>query len=224
MKKLTIALSAFSIIAFAACNETSTADNSDVVTDTAVGMSNEIPADSAATAASAAPVDSATAAKAWESYMTPGNMHQWMASTNGKWDAEFTFWMGPDAPPETGAKASVENKSILGGRYQESIYKGEMMGMPFEGKGTTAYDNAKKKFVSTWIDNMGTGLMHMEGTYDSTTKTLTMTGTGVDPVTGNDVQMREVLKTIDDKHQVMEMYDTKGGKEYKSMEIKLTKK
>jgi hypothetical protein len=46
----------------------------------------------------------------------------------------------------------------------------------------------------------------------------------VDPTTGKDVQMRQVLKTVDDKHLVMEMYDTKGGKEYKSMEIQLTKK
>lgn len=218
MKQLTITFAALSLLTFTACDSTNTEEST--TTDTVVATA-ETPT---AAPAADAPVDSATMAKAWESYMTPGPMHQWMASTNGKWDAEFTFWMGPNAPPQTGDKATVENRSILGGRYQESIYKGTMMGGSFEGKGTTAYDNAKKKFISTWIDNMGTGMMHMEGTYDETTKTLTLTGTGVDPISGNEVQMREVMKTIDDKNQVMEMYDTKGGKEYKSMEIKLTKK
>jgi hypothetical protein len=35
--------------------------------------------------------------------------------------------------------------------------------MPFEGISTLGYDNAKKTFFSTWIDNMGTGMMVMEG-------------------------------------------------------------
>jgi hypothetical protein len=219
MKQLTLTLTALSLLAFTACKDT-TADDGTMAADTALA-SSELPAD---TAAPEAPLDSATMAKNWEEYMTPGNMHKWMASTNGKWDAAFTFWQGPDAPPDSSSKATVDNRTILGGRYQESIYKGTVMGTSFEGKGTMGYDNAKDKFINTWIDNMGTGMMQMEGTYDSTTKTLTMTGTGVDPSTGKDVAMRHVIKTIDDKHQTLEMYDTKGGKEYKSMEIRLTKK
>lgn len=51
-----------------------------------------------------------------------------------------------------------------------------MMGMPFEGHGTLAYDNHRKMFVSTWIDNMGSGIMVLEGTYDDASKTLTLMG------------------------------------------------
>ncbi len=37
--------------------------------------------------------------------------------------------------------------------------------------------------------------------------------------------LREIFKIIDDNTQTLEMYTTqKGGKEYKSMEIKLTRK
>ena len=46
-----------------------------------------------------------------------------------------------------------------------------MMGMPFQGMSTMAYDNGKKTFMSTWIDNMGTGILETEGTYDAGTKT-----------------------------------------------------
>jgi len=171
-----------------------------------------------------APVDSATAAKAWEAYMTPGDMHKWLASCDGKWDAEMTFWMGPDAKPTPGGKSSVENKMVLGGRYQVSEYKGKMMGMDYEGHGTMAYDNAKKKFINTWIDNTGTGMMYMEGTYDAPAKTINFTGKMVDPNTGEDCDMRQVFKAIDDKNQLMEMYTSVNGKEFKSMEIKFTKK
>ena len=47
--------------------------------------------------------------------------------------------------------------------------------MPFEGMGIVGYDNLLKKFVSVWIDNMGTGLMPGTGTYDAATKTYTYT-------------------------------------------------
>ena len=33
----------------------------------------------------------------------------------------------------------------------------------------------KKKFVGSWVDNMGTGIMFSEGTYDPATKTFTYT-------------------------------------------------
>ena len=97
--------------------------------------------------------------------------------------------------------------------------------MPFEGISTTGYDNAKKVFVTTWIDNMGTGVMELEGPWDSTTNTTTLKGKECDPTSGKDMEVRETLKMIDDKHQYMEMYMTgPDGKEYKSMEIKYTKK
>jgi hypothetical protein len=94
-----------------------------------------------------------------------------------------------------------------------------MMGMPFEGKSTMAYDNFTKKFISSWVDNMGTGVMTMEGTYDNKTKTLTSKGKMVDPTAGKELDVREVVTIIDDNTQKMEMYCTKDGKEMKTMEM-----
>ena len=89
----------------------------------------------------------------------------------------------------------------MGGRYQVNNYSGNMMGMLFEGMGIPADDNAKKVFISTWIDNMGTGLMKVEGPWDAASKSITLTGKSVDPgsVTGRKMDIREVLKIIDDK-------------------------
>lgn len=122
------------------------------------------------------------------------------------------------------SKAVMENRMVLGGRYQQSSFKGTMNGMPFEGMGTTGYDNAKKMFVSTWVDNMGTGVITMEGNYDQGSKTLNLKGKCTDPSTGKDCDMREVMTMVDDKHTNFEMYMTMGGKEQKVMEAKYTKK
>jgi hypothetical protein len=166
-----------------------------------------------------APMDSVAMQKAWEAYMTPGEPHKRMAAEEGKWNDELTFWMGPDAPPEK-ATATEEVKMIMGGRYQVSTTTGEMMGMPFEGRGTLAYDNATNEYISTWIDNMGTGLSVMRGKYDEASKSTTLTGTMVDPMTGKEKQMKQVYTIIDENTRKMEMFETaQGGGEYKNMEI-----
>ena len=168
--------------------------------------------------------DSATMMKNWQSYATPGDMQKMVASWDGTWDAEMTMWEKPGAPPTKTTGKSV-NKMIFGGRYQESVHTANMMGMPFEGRGLLAYDNAKKVFKSTWIDNMGTGIMNLSGAWDAATKSLTLTGREVDPSTLADKDFKEVMTVIDDNTQSMAMF-TNGpdGKEMKMMEIKYSRK
>jgi hypothetical protein len=186
--------------------------------------------DSATSAAATAktdewvPVDSATAMKSMMEYAAPGKEHAMLAKSNGTWNAETTMWMAPDAPPMV-SKGTAVNKMIMGGRYQQMTFKGDMMGQPFEGVGTTAYDNARKIWTSSWIDNMSTGIMNMEGTWDDATKSMTTKGKMLCPANGKWCEMKEVFKIVDDNTQVMEMYgpDMKTGKMYKNMEIKLTR-
>lgn len=168
--------------------------------------------------------DSATMMKNWEAYMTPTKPHQMMASWNGTWTGEVTMWMDPSAPPSKSTMTS-ENKMIMDGRYQQSVAKGEFNGMPFHGMSTLAYDNHKKIFISSWVDNMGTGLMTLEGPWDEASRSMTLKGTMVDPATGRDCNVREVFKIRDNNNQVMEMYcEGPDGKEYKTMEIKYRRK
>lgn len=166
-----------------------------------------------------------TAMKNWMNYMTPGKEHKMMASWDGTWTGDITMWMAPGAPPTKSTGTSV-NKMVLDGRYQQSTTTGSFEGMPFNGMSTVAFDNAKKVFISTWIDNMGTGMMIGEGPWDEATKSITIKGKMIDPSTGKECEFREVLKIIDNDHQVMEMYapDPATGKEFKTMEIKYTRK
>ena len=170
--------------------------------------------------------DSATMMKNWMAYSTPGKPHEMMASWDGTWESEMTAWHSPDAPPEV-TKGSCVNKMAMGGRYQIGTFTGTTMGMPFEGMSTLAYDNAKKMFVSSWIDNMGTGQMRLEGPWDEATKSMTLTGKCVDPGMGDgkEMTMKEVFTAVDADHQTMVMYGPgPDGKEQKMMEIKFTRK
>ncbi|MFT3680211.1 MAG: DUF1579 domain-containing protein [Ferruginibacter sp.] len=170
------------------------------------------------------PVDSATAMKSMMEAGTPGPQHAMLAKSDGKWKAETTMWMAPGAPPVTG-KATAENKMLYGGRYQQTSFKGDFMGMPYEGGGVTGYDNSRKVFFTTWMDNMSTMIMNMEGTWDDATKSITFKGKMFCPANGKECTMREVCTFTDDNNYKMEMYgpDMQTGKEFKNMEIKMTR-
>ena len=162
--------------------------------------------------------------KAWMTYMTPGKMHEMLAKSVGLWNEEVTMWMAPDAPPMK-STLNCMNKMIMGNRYLQGMSRGQFSGMPFEGISTIAYDNAKNIFVSTWIDNMGTGISYSEGKWNDASKSIEFIGTMVDPMSGKDLKFRQVMKFKDDDNQSMEMYSTTAtGKEYKSMDIKMTRR
>jgi hypothetical protein len=109
---------------------------------------------------------------------------------------------------------------IMGGRYIVDETKGEFGGMMFEGRGLTGYDNGQKKFVTTWIDNMGTGIMTGIGDYNAAKKQFDFDVTFTDPMTSKTVKGRSIDRAIDDDHWVMESYQNgPDGKEFKAMEI-----
>ncbi len=162
--------------------------------------------------------------KAWVAYKTPGDIHKILASDEGEWNVEISTWMAPGSDPVKSAGSCV-NKMILQGRYLESHYTGQMMGMTFEGKGIIGYDNAKKIFVSSWVDNFGTGMMYMEGTWDNTANAMISKGKSLDPTTGKDMEVKEVYKILDNKSRLMEMYiKLPDESDFKTMEIKYARK
>lgn len=158
----------------------------------------------------------------WSEFMTPGPFHELLQNSDGEWNATITLWnLGEKGAT---AHATCTNSMILGGRYQQSHYKGNMLGLPFEGIGITAYDNARKVFLSTWIDNMGTSMMYSEGIYDSAKKEFVYLGYTTDPQSGELTDYRETHHIAQPDRQVMEMFMKIKGREYKIMEIVLERK
>ena len=221
MKRITLTFYVATFLLIACNNDKTTSDTkTDATSDKAATESTDKPKEKAWI-----PIDSAMMDKAWKESMAITEHHKMLAKASGTWNTDVTMWMAPGAPPMKSTATTV-NTMIFGGLYQQSKHKGNMMGAPFEGISTTAYDNTAKEYVSTWIDNMGSGIMVMKGNWDEATKSVNLSGTIKNPANGLDCTIREVFKDVDDNTQILEMYgpDPQTGKEFKTMEIKYTRK
>ena len=158
--------------------------------------------------------------------------HKLLSSLDGSWNYSIKMWMNPDpnAKPQE-SKGTATRKTVMGGRYammdvtgkmQMPGEDGKMKDVQFKGMGLEGYDNVKKKFVASWIDNMGTGIEFSEGTYDPATKTFTY-NLEMEPMPGMKSQVREVIKIADNNHMTLEWYENQGGGEKKTMEINYTR-
>lgn len=163
------------------------------------------------------------AMKAWQAYITPGEAHKRLATSEGTWRTKVKVWMDPSKPPDE-SEGTVVAKMALGGRFLEERYEGTMMGQPFSGIGYSGYDNYTKKYVSSWIDTGGTGIMTMTGAFDKAGKVMTSFGTMDDPIARKMVKVKAVTTFVDDDTHRFEMWNTgPGGKMVKSMEMVYTR-
>jgi len=161
---------------------------------------------------------------AWQAAMTPADGHRRLEPIVGTFDARTTFWMSPGAPPDA-SDGTSEHRWVLGGRYVEQAYRGTAMGMPFEGIGYTGYDNVQRKYVGSWMDNMGTGIMNSVGKGKATDDKMTFTGRMHDPLNRKEVELDMVLKVRDRDHHTFEMFGrSPDGKRFRSMLIEYTRR
>jgi len=159
--------------------------------------------------------------------------HKLLADMNGNWNFAIKMWMSPDPNAKAQeSKGTATRKSAMGGRFvtmdvtgkmQMPGEDGKMKDMQFKGMGIEGYDNVKKKFVSSWIDNMGTMILSSEGDYDDASKTFTYRA-NFEWMPGKKVSIREVVKVADKDHHNFEWYEDRGAGEMKTMEIAYTRK
>jgi hypothetical protein len=160
----------------------------------------------------------------WMKVATPGQPHKMLERLAGSYTVAVTQWEQPGAPPSK-STGSAESRMVLGGRFVHDSFKGEFMGMPFEGIGYTGYDNYKKTYVSVWMDNFGTMMMTMTGTCDVAGTTCEFKGAMDDIMMKKSVTMRSVTKVVDARTHTFEMYyPGPDGKEWKMMEMVYTRK
>lgn len=161
--------------------------------------------------------------EAMQASMTPGEAHQRLNPMVGSFDVAMKMWMAPESEAVEGG-GTGEHKWVLGGRFLAQTYQGSFMGMPFDGIGYMGYDNIQKKYVSTWIDSMGTGIMTGEGSYKQD-GVFEFWAQYPDPVSGGMTKFREVLKIeSDDTHTLTMFIVGADGQEFQNMEIRYTRK
>ena len=169
------------------------------------------------------PMDQQAMMEVWKQLAMPGEPHKLFAGLAGSWTTTTKEWMEPGKPP-TESTGTAEMKMLLDGRFLYQEFTGNMMGQPFSGIGIDAYDNMTKKYVTAWVDTMGTGIFMMEGTASADGKTITLRGSHPEPG-GGKMTHRAVWKIVDNNTQTFDMYGAHhGGKEMKVLEIAYARK
>lgn len=182
----------------------------------------------AVTGADHATPDEAMMAEMMKS-MQPGPMHAWLKKWEGNWDLTVKSYHSPGGEPEVMKMTSVSALS-MGGRYIVEKVSGDLdipgMGkMPFEGESVMGYDNAQKRFFSTWRDNMSTGMMFETGTVDAGGKVLTSEGENWNMNINAMGKSKSVATIVDDNHRTLEMWAAgPDGQMAKQMEIHYTRR
>ncbi|MDP9121920.1 MAG: DUF1579 domain-containing protein [Acidobacteriota bacterium] len=156
---------------------------------------------------------------------SPGEHHKRLGRFVGHWSTHTKMWMAPGAPPAE-SEGTMDSEWMMGGRYVVTHHKGNMMGMAFEGQETDGYDNVTGKYVLSWIDNMGTGIMSLTGACDDADcKAVTMSGDMVDPMTKQKGTFKSTTTWLTPSSFKYEAWFTGAtGESMKMMEVAATKR
>lgn len=161
-----------------------------------------------------------------QEFATPGEGHKLLEPFVGKWDlVTRMWWQGPDKPPNE-SKGVAERKWVLNGRFLLEESSGDMMGMPYKSMTFLGFDNYKKKYVVSYLDNIGTAMYTGEGKFDPSNKVMTLFGKMDDCVMEErDKPVKYVTRIISKDKIVFEIYDEVGSpNEYKAVEMTYTRK
>lgn len=170
------------------------------------------PATQPADAAPEMPEMSAEDAAMMQAYMeagAPGEQHEQLAKLAGDWKATLRY-QTPDMPEAQFSEGTCTNTLILGGRFLQSDFRGDMMGMPFQGLQLLGYNNLSGEYESLWIDEMSTHMMYATGTGNEDGSELKFEGEALDPMSGEMVPYAYTVTIAADGTHVMDMYSPMG--------------
>lgn len=159
----------------------------------------------------------------WFVYMTPNEVHDLLKKMSGRFTMEIIMTMeqGKEVNPVT---LTSEHTMILGGRFLEMKQQGNMFGMDYESNMTIGFNTIDKKMSITTMTNMGTGTLNSVGFWNEKSKSASLTGHLVNPVTQNIINIRQVITFVDEDALIIENFDQEGDKpEIKTMQYKFTR-
>jgi hypothetical protein len=165
--------------------------------------------------------------KACTEAATPGKMHQELAKRIGVWAGDVQMWMAPGVPEPSRGTCTWTVSDLMDGRFLKCEMSSELPAMGhMDGFGLTGYDNVMQKFVGTWIDNHGTGIMNGTGEMSPDGKTFTWTYNHSCPITKKPVVIRQIETITGPDTWKFEMFSTdpKSNKEFKCIQIDYKKK
>ncbi len=148
--------------------------------------------------------------------------HAVLAQAAGEWTARIEVHT-PGQPTQV-SKGTETATMTCGGMWLITHLEAEVLGAPYEGRGTYGYDPARGTFLGIWIDSTAPYPWLSEGVYDEAANTLTMQMEGPGP-DGRMERWRTVTEYKDDGHRVFTMYQTQpDGNERPGLVIRYTRR
>ncbi len=110
---------------------------------------------------------------------------------------------------------------ILGDRFLQEEFEGEMMSVIFSGLGIMGYDNGARRFTNVWVDSLSTALVFSTGKYFAEQNRFEYEGSVYDPLVGRHRGVRTVLDVVSQNEYVVNTYEPgPDGRELKTLEIR----
>ena len=170
-------------------------------------------------------------------YSRPNKYHQLLADLVGSWTFSGSHFNWIDSvTSEVGIKLSgtAVRKEFANGRFfivelttdgkiQLPIKDGKTVEGFAKGIKTEGYNRVEEKYQMTYINNhLGSGIWNFEGTYDSTTRTITFYGK-IEFVPGMKVNNHFRFILIDKDHYKWELDEEVNGRFRKASEMNFTR-
>lgn len=151
------------------------------------------------------------------------DQHDILGMMAGRFRAEARIYPAPGVDPIESRGMTI-SELIMGGRFLQTKFKGDMNGRSFEGMALDGYDVDSGKHRSVWIDSMGTAIQTFEGTADKTGRVLTLFSESVDPESGKTKTTKGVTTIRSHSLFTYEAWEKLGdGEFFKTMEVRYTR-
>jgi hypothetical protein len=148
----------------------------------------------------------------------PGEEHKKLQPFVGDWNDSLKLWTDPNQPPAE-LKLTAQRKWILGGRFVQESFKGELDGETFEGMGVLGYDSAQKKFTISQFCGLASTASSSLATSNESGRTFNCATEECCPLSGEKLKGRDEIVIESNDRIVTNIYKTVDGKEAKVMEI-----
>jgi hypothetical protein len=135
-----------------------------------------------------------------------GPEHKILNGFVGAWKSKLHVMQETATAVEQDTDGTAEGKLIMGGRFVQVMHTGLINDRPVEGMMILGYDNVINRYVSSWVDNEGTAMIHFVGTYDAAKKQLTMSAHFSEPASRRLTILKTVTTFVDANNWVYDEY------------------
>ena len=152
-----------------------------------------------------------------------GEEHAMLAALAGEWDEVLTMWPSPGADAMV-TEGTASAHMILDGRF---LWLESTVSLPGQEAGSVilmGFDRRGGEFTSLGMDASASYWVTGLGTYDESTRAITMSGTDYQPIIGHVQEYDFVMRLVDQSTFVWEIWfrdemHTRGGAPHKMVEI-----